>query len=245
MNGIKDITGFLYIGNTGLTSFTADQLTSVGNFSLDTNTKMTTVTCQALNQVGGLNFTNTAIGTLDFGTPGLREADSVVIANSALTSLSGIDGLKSVGAFQVVNNPYLATISLAVTNINETLEIGANDNTGSGLSVAFPNLMTGGEFTFRNVSSLILSSLQSTTGNLGFIGNFFQSLSTPNLTYAGAIIVVNNADLTNISMPALTTINGTDATYQIANNTNLKTIDGFTKLANVNGDIDFSGAFTK
>ena len=69
-----------------------------------------------------------------------------------------------------------------------------------------------------------------------------QSFAAPNLTTCGGLIFVDNTELTNISLPMLTSIN---ASYQIANNTQLKIINGFQKLSIIGGALDFNGNFTE
>jgi len=137
-----------------------------------------------------------------------------------------------------------STIELDVTVIKGAVDIGANDVTNGGQTVNFPKLESAGQLTFRNSSSVMLPSLANVSENLGFYDNLFASLATPNLTFAGGIVFVDNTMLSNISMPMLTTINGTNGTYQIANNTLLKSIDGFENLSNVKGGLDFTGNFS-
>ena len=246
IDGIQAITGGLsYQDDSSVQSIQASQLTTTGDLSLGGLTQLSRLSLTSLNQVGALNFTGlSSLQQLDF-TAGITKAVSVLITNTELNALTGIDGLKQVQSFDVNNNQFLANISLSVTSIKGALNIGANDVQGSGLSVSFPNLATAGQMTFRNTSSIEIPSLANVSQNLGFYGNNIKSLSAPNLTFAGGIVFVGNADLTSISMPLLTTINGTNGTYQIANNTLLKAIDGFEALSNVNGNLDFSGNFTR
>ena len=199
----------------------------------------------ALSQCDNLNFTSlSALAALDFGTPGLRKAISILITNTNLASLSGISQISQIDSFSISNNRFLAQISLAVTAMKGVIDIGANEVQSGGQQIDFPNLQTAGQMTFRNASSIKLPSLSNVTQNLGFYQNTIQTLTTPNLTFAGGIVFVYNSQLTNITMPMLTTINGTNGTYQIANNTKLTSIDGFENLSNVKGSLDFSGNFT-
>lgn len=96
--------------------------------------------------------------------------------------------------------------------------------------------------TFRNCSTVDLPALANVTQDLGFYGNSMQTFSAPNLTAVGGLIFVDNTALTNISIPQLTSAN---QSYQIANNTMLKQINGFPKLANIGGALDFNGNFTE
>ena len=245
------ITGSLsYQGDNNVQTFHASQLSSTGDLQLGNLTSLSTLSFGSLSQVGNLNFTGLpTVSVLDFGS-GLKKALSVLITNTGLTKLTGISTLTQIGTtsspggFDISSNQYLQNIELDITSINGAINIGANDVSNGGLSVSFPNLQTATQMTFQNATSVLLPSLANISQNLGFYGNDFTSLACPNLTFAGGIVFVDNVDLTNISMPLLTTINGTNGTYQIANNTQLKSIDGFENLSNVKGNLDFSGNFS-
>ena len=197
----------------------------------------------ALTEVNQLNFTALpALQNLDFGGTGITRASSVLITNTGLSSLMGINNLQQVDTFNVNNNQALQNISLQVTSITNSLDIEANDGYQTGLTTSFPMLETATNMTFRNCSSISLPALANVTEDLGFYGNTFMTFNAPNLTTAGGLIFVDNEALTNISLPKLTSIN---ATYQIANNTMLKQVNGFTKLSIVKGALDFSGNFTE
>lgn len=245
IDGVEEITGGLsYQDDDSVLTIQASQLTTTGDLSLGALSQLSRLSLTALDQVGALNFSGlSSLQALDF-TSGITRAASVLITNTQLNSLRGINGLREVRSFDVNNNPFLGEIALSVSSIRDFLNIGANRVQGDGLSVRFPNLLTAGEMTVRNTSSIEIPSLSNVTQNLGFYGNDIESLSAPNLTAAGGIVIVDNAELTSISMPLLTTINGRNGTYQIANNTELRSIDGFGALSNVNGDLDFSGNFT-
>jgi len=128
-----------------------------------------------------------------------------------------------------------------VTSIKGALDIEANDGFSSGLTTSFPQLETAMNLTFRNCSSVSLPSLANVSQYLGFYGNTMQTFIAPNLTTTGGLVFVDNTALTNISIPGLQSVNGS---YQIANNTMLKQINGFEKLATVKGALDFNGNFT-
>ncbi|KAL8930282.1 MAG: hypothetical protein Q9208_000899 [Pyrenodesmia sp. 3 TL-2023] len=240
---VKRITGNLTVtGAIYLASLSFGSLQTIGGFELGGLTVLSELSMPQLTQVEQLNFTAlAALQTLDFGGTGLTKASSVLITNTGLTNLVGINNLQQVDTFNVNNNQALQNISLQVTSIAESLYIYANDGYQSGLTTSFPMLETATNMTFRNCSSISLPALANVTQDLGFYGNTFETFTAPNLTSAGGLIFVDNTALTNISLPKLTSIN---ATYQIANNTMLKQVDGFTELSVVKGALDFSGNFT-
>lgn len=241
---VKTITGNLTVtGAISLSSLTFGSLQSIGGFELGGLTVLSELSMPQLAQVQQLNFTALpALQTLDFGGTGLTKASSVLITNTGLSSLTGINNLQQVDTFNVNNNQALQNISLQVTSISKSLDIEANDGYQTGLTTSFPMLETAMNMTFRNCSSISLPALANVTEDLGFYGNTMETFAAPNLTSAGGLIFVDNTALTNISLPQLTSIN---ATYQIANNTMLKQVNGFTKLSVVKGALDFSGNFTE
>ncbi|KAL8695321.1 MAG: hypothetical protein Q9218_000220 [Villophora microphyllina] len=240
---VKKITGNLTVTNAiALSSLSFDSLQSISGFELGGLTVLSELSMPALTEVNQLNFTALpALQTLDFGGTGITKAVSVLITNTGLSSLMGINNLQQVDTFNVNNNQALQNISLQVTSITNSLDIEANDGYQTGLTTSFPMLETATNMTFRNCSSISLPALANVTEDLGFYGNTFETFAAPNLTSAGGLIFVDNTALTNISLPQLTSIN---ATYQIANNTMLKQVNGFTKLSVVKGALDFSGNFT-
>lgn len=241
---IQKIDGNLTITNLDqLTRISFPALQSVIGFELGALNALAECSFPALSTVTELNFTALAsLQQLEFGETGITKASSVLITNTGLTSLNGISNLKSVDIFNVNNNQALTDITLKVTVIKNSLDIEANDILASGLTTSFPLLETAQNMTFRNCSVILLPSLVNVTEDLGFYGNDFQNFTAPNLTTAGGLVFVDNTELTNISLPALTSINGT---YQIANNTKLSKIDGFQELSVVTGALDFSGNFTE
>lgn len=226
-----------------LSSLSFGSLKSIGGFELGSLTVLSELSFPQLTSVGSLNFTALpALQQLSFGGSGISQADSILITNTGLSSLQGINNLKEVETFNVNNNQALQNISLQVTNIKNALDIEANDGLASGTSTSFPMLQSATNMTFRNCSSVSLPSLANVSQYLGFYGNTMELFEGPNLTTVGGLIFVDNTELTNISIPKLTSVNNT---YQIANNTLLKEINGFTKLAVIKGALDFRGNFTE
>jgi len=254
LNGIKEIVGQLsYQDDNTVTTIEAGDLQSIGNFNLGNLTALSALNMPALGSVANLNFTGLgSLQSLGFGTPGILTAGNILITNTILTGLKGLTGLTSVSGVSISNNPYLASVELDVTSIGSTggdatgaIDIGANDVASGGQTINFPNLETAVQITIRNASTIDLPKLANVSQNIGFYGNLVKNIALPNLTFAGGIVIVDNTQLTNISMPLLTIINGTNGTYQIANNTLLKAIDGFETLTTVTGGLDFIGNFTE
>ncbi len=241
---LTQVTGNITALNvTNLASLSFGSLRSVGGIDLEDLTVLSTLSAPSLTSVDTMTLQALpALFQLSFGNTGVTQAISILITNTALTSLQGIDKLQKVKIFNVNNNGGLTNISLQVTNITGSLDIEANDGYVAGLSTSFPMLETANNMTFRNCSSISLPALKSVAQDMGFYGNAITELSAPNLTTTRSLIFVDNTELTNISIPQLTSVNGS---YQIANNTQLLTIDGFPKLSVIMGALDFNGNYSE
>jgi len=239
LDGIKVITGNLTVqNNPAISSLEANDLETIGGFSLGNLTILSALTFPNINKVTSLNFTALpGLQYLTFGSTGITEASSVLITNTQLNTLEGLN-LNSLDTININNNLFLRNVSLQLTSLSGSLDIEAN---GRNLDASFPNLQTAQNMTFRNCSTVELPALANVTQDLGLYGNYFTTFSAPNLTTVGGMILDDNTSLTNISIPLLTSVNGT---YQIANNTLLKSIDGFPKLASITGSVDINGNLT-
>lgn len=242
LNGVQQITGDLSCANAGsLTELSADQLGTIGGkFNLQNLTILSTLAFSSLNDVHEIYWQGLpALQGLNFAQ-GVSKAQNVLISNTELNSLSGIE-LDTIGNFDIDNNPYLNTVNVnSITSITGSLTVSANSK---NLVITFDNLQTANNMTFRNVSSVVMPSLYQVNGSLGFYSDTFQSYSAPNLTSTGgALAFVDCPQLSNVSTPKLTQIGGG---FLIANNTNLKAINGFPKLQTIIGALDFAGTFDK
>jgi hypothetical protein len=242
LSGIQRIQGSLICQNAReLTGISSRDLTIIGEqFNLYGLTILSALDLPALSRVGSLNWTALpALQELSFNSQ-VRQAEDVFISNTNLKSLDGIN-LETVRKFDVNNNQYLAKIDTQLGNISEALNIQANS---PDLAVSFPNLVWAFNMTFWNCSSVRLPSLLTVNQSMGFRGNQFESFTAPNLTRTGergSLVFVGNGRLSNITFPQLETIGGD---LLVANNTELKAIDGFPKLATVGGAIVWVGDFT-
>jgi len=240
VNGVQQITGDLTCNNaTQLTALTSDQLNSIGGtFGLNGLTILSTLQFSSLTSVNNINWVSLpALQGLNFNQ-GVQKANNVLISNTQLNTLSGIE-LMTVGSLDINNNPYLNTVNVnGLTNVTNTLSFAANSK---DLQISFPNLQNAANMTFRNVSAITMPSLSSVQGSMGFYSDTFETFSAPNLTATGGTLAfVDSPNLSNVSFPILTQIGGG---FLIANNSNLLNIDGFPKLSVIVGALDFAGAF--
>jgi hypothetical protein len=242
ISSITKIDGDLTLASNAvistLQSSTLEEIT--GAFHLQNLTTLSTLSFTKLTSVGSINFVSlTTLNSLTF-TAGVTSADSIVISDTFLASLDGID-VASADTININNNRRLVEYTSSLGNLSTLLNINAN---GQDLAVSFPNLIWIANMTISNVSSFSIPSLKVVNGSMRFDSNFFNNFTAPNLTSttSGDVSFVSNADLTNITIPGLTSIGGG---FQIANNTALNVVDGFAKLKTVNGAIKMRGNFTE
>jgi hypothetical protein len=239
-DGLKQLGGdFVVNGAVNLTSLAAPSLTSIGgDFTLTSLTIMSNLAFPLLTSVKNIKWTTlNALQGLTFGTPGVQKASSVVISDTALNTLDGIN-LNTVQTLDINNNAYLRLISTQVGNITSSLNLNAN---GPNLTVQFPNLVWAFNMTMRNISAISIPSLVSVNGTMGFYGSYMENVYAPNLTSVGGdLAFVANNNLANITVPVLKTVG---ASLQIANNSALIDITGFPKLTTT-GAINMSGNFS-
>jgi len=240
--GIQSIDGDLtLVNNGGVTSFSASGLSSIsGEFHLQNLTALSTLSFPALTSVGKVNFVSlTALDSLTF-TSGIRTARDVVVSDTFLSSLEGLN-MVSVASMDINNNRRLVKYESRLGNLTDNLNINAN---GLNLQVSFPSLIWIANMTISNVSTFDAPALRVVNGSMRFDSNFFRTFQAPNLTSttSGDISFVSNPQLTNITLLSLTTVGGG---FLIANNTALQKVDGFPKLKSVGGAVKLRGNFTK
>jgi len=243
ISGPSMITGDLKIlDNRVLESFKSNDLTIVGGtFTMLNVTRLSSLSLPSLTKVKSLNWqTINALDTASIGPPGLTEAEDVIISDTFLSSLDGID-LTSVINMDINNNRRLVEFTTQLGNLSNRLNIQAN---GQDLVVSMPNLKWIANMTIANVSSISVPSLAAVNGSARFDSNSFQSFSAPNLTQtkSGDISFVGNAFLTNVSIPKLTLIGGG---LLIANNSALEKINGFPLLKTIGGAVKMFGTFNE
>lgn len=243
IDNVRKITGNLTVtDNSDLTSLTFGSLQSISGFELGSLERLAVLSFPQLTTVDALNFTAlAALQTLDFGNTGITKARSILITNTGLATLNGIQNLQDVDLFDVDNNLALQNISLQVKSIKGSLNIFANGGTPAGLTTSLTLLETAKNMTFKNCSQIFLPALKNVTDELGFYDNTFTNFTAPKLTSAGGITFANNTQLVNLTMPNLEQIDGA---FQIAN-TDLDVLNGFQKLSAIAGTLDFRGGFSE
>lgn len=240
ISGVVNITGSLSVTNSStLTSITAPDLQMISDeFKIDIATALNALNFPELTTVGSVNWmTLPQLSSLNIAKE-ITNATNVIISDTGLTSLDGIN-VQNVATFNVNNNRYLQDVDVGLISVSNALSVSFN---GNGVAASFPDLKWANNATFQDLSTISLPNITKVNNSLGFVNNSIPGLTLSKLTSVGqSLFIVANDDLTNISFPKLTSIGGG---FQIANNTNLKSILGFPKVSKVGGAIDFLGNFS-
>ncbi|RYP93037.1 hypothetical protein DL770_000911 [Monosporascus sp. CRB-9-2] len=239
---LSEIGGDLIAEHNGfITELSSASLETIGGaFTLTNLTALSTLGFTRLSEVGSINWsTLTVLPELNFGNPGITSAESVIIADTFLQSIDGIN-VQSLSNMDINNNRRLTQFSTSIRSLSNVLNVQAN---GLNLTLEMPNLVWIANLTMANVTTFSAPSLATVNGSMRFDSNYFESFIATNLTEVqdGDISFVSNPELANISFPALERIGGG---LTIANNTALESIDGFQRLERVGGAIAFRGSFT-
>ncbi|RYP02763.1 hypothetical protein DL764_005637 [Monosporascus ibericus] len=240
---LTEIGGDLIAQHNGfITDFSSSSLETIGGaFELVNLTALSTLSFTSLSEVGSIRWaTLTVLQEPNLGNPGITSAESVIIADTFLQRIDGIN-VQSLTNMDINNNARLTQFSTSIRSLSNVLNVQAN---GLNLTLEMPNLEWIANCTISNVTTFSAPSLATVNGSMRFDSNRFQTFTAANLTEVqdGDISFINNPELTNISFPSLERIGGG---LTIANNTALESIDGFQRLERVGGAIAFRGSFTE
>ncbi|QHS71641.1 Ecm33p [Saccharomyces paradoxus] len=236
---IQEIDGSLTIFNaTSLSSFSADSIKKItGDLNLKELTILTSASFGSLQEVDSINMvTLPAIST--FSTD-LQNANNIIVSDTTLESVEGFSTLKKVNVFNINNNRYLNSFQSSLQSVSDSLQFSSN---GDNTTLTFDDLVWANNITLRDVNSISFGSLQTVNASLGFINNTLPSLNLTQLSKVGqSLSIVSNDELSKAAFSNLTAIGGG---FIIANNTQLKVIDGFNKVQTVGGAIEVTGNFS-
>lgn len=240
MSGPTHISGDLILENNwDVTSLESSSLITITGALVLTNlTLLSTLEMPALTSIGSIQFQSLpALTDLNF-TSGITTVDSISIADTFLSSLNSIRP-PSVGELRITDNRRLMYLSLPVRNVTRDLTVRRN---GAYLGIYLPFVALAKQMNISQVSSFGAPQLETIEEFAQFDDNHFTSLTAPALENCGDLIIANGVNLTNISLPSLTTVRGQ---LSITNNTMLAVIDGFKNLATVDADIRVRGLLSE
>ncbi|KAF8458831.1 hypothetical protein BGX38DRAFT_1138421 [Terfezia claveryi] len=226
---------FIADNAANLVSITIPKLQTIkGEFRLQKCQSLQTISAPALTRTGKITWI--ALALTSFNAK-ISEAQSVTISDTKLTSLDGID-LKNVNRFDVNNNQYLKSVTMNLQTISEALSMGFN---AKSIAISFPALIWSNNMTITGAGSFNFPTLQHVNGSMNFLNTSVTSVACKNLTVIEQTLAfIGNDKVTELDFPILTQIGGG---FKIHNNSQLVNINGFPKLKQVDGAIDFVGNF--
>lgn len=238
---LKEIKGNFVVKNNGLIqSLQVSGLEKIGGmFELRNDTSLFMLDLPALEEVGSIVWvTLSSLEQATFGTAGVTKAKSVLVADTAVRTLDGLN-IQNLADMDINNNRQLSKFSSSIKTLSNALHVNAN---AINMTMEMPNLEWIANMTIANVSSFSVPSLKAVNGSMRFDSNFFTNFLAANLTeiHDGDLSFVSNPQLHNISVPLLKRIGGG---LTIANNTDLTEIDGLGSLERVGGAIIMRGSF--
>lgn len=198
---------------------------------------LTSASFGSLQEVDSINMVT--LPAISIFSTDLQNANNIIVSDTTLESVEGFSTLKKVNVFNINNNRYLNSFQSSLESVSDSLQFSSN---GDNTTLAFDNLVWANNITLRDVNSISFGSLQTVNASLGFINNTLPSLNLTQLSKVGqSLSIVSNDELSKAAFSNLTTVGGG---FIIANNTQLKVIDGFNKVQTVGGAIEVTGNFS-
>lgn len=241
LGGLQRIGGDLTaLDNENITSLSAGFLQEIGGaLSLRNLINLSSMQLQRLSSVNTIEWvTLRRLTGATLGTTGITKASSILIADTTIKNLDGIN-VDSLSFLNLNNNRDIVTFKSNIKTVSDQIIIDSN---GLKMQMEMPNLIWAANLTISNVTTFSAPSLKTVNGSMFFSSNYFTSVSFPNLTslQEGTFSFVSNPQLANLTAPLLANIGGG---LVIANNTALGSVNGFSKLENVGGAIALRGSF--
>lgn len=204
---------------------------------MDGNTILATVNFAQLTTVGTLNYN--ALPALEKTglTSGITSAEEVIISDTGLTSLDGINVYK-LKVFNVNNNADISSIDSGLQKVTDELSISYN---ADKVDVSLDQLTEANDVYLQSINSLSVANLTKVDNSLSLSSNALDKIEFKQLKSVGDSLSINkNSELEELDFPKLETIGGA---LSINSNDNLNSLDGFPKLNTVSGTVNMSGTF--
>lgn len=239
LNGVEQVYGNLHVYNvTEATVFNAATLELVaGDLALSGNTILASLNLAQLTTVGSLKL-NALPALENLGlTTGITSAEEVIIADTGLSAISGINVVK-LQTFDVNNNGNIESIDSGLQEVTGLISISYN---AEGVEVKLDKLSKAKSIYLQSISSLSVSNLTEVTGSLSFSSNDIESIEISSLGEIGnSLTIDDNSELEEIEFANLTKIGGA---LIIEDNDKLTSFSGFPELSEIGGSVNISGAF--
>lgn len=239
LTGLEQVYGSLHVKNaTKATTVNAPTLQLVsGELEFNANTILSDLNLAQLTTVG--SFSLNALPALEKTglTAGITSAESVIISDTGLSSLTGINVYK-LKVFNVNNNDNIDTIDSGLQEVTDTIDISYN---AEKVDVILKQLSSAKNIVLQQVNSFSAPNLTVANGSFAVSSSSVEKVELAGLTSIGNSLTVNkNEDLTELDFPKLKSIGGA---LQISDNDELKSFAGFPKLETIGGSVNINGTF--
>ncbi|EMG46879.1 GPI-anchored extracellular protein, putative [Candida maltosa Xu316] len=239
LTGLQQLYGSLHVLNaTQATTVNAPTLQLVsGELEFNANTILSNLNLAQLTTVGSLTLN--ALPALDNTglTAGLTSADSVVISDTGLSSLTGIN-VYQLKVFNVNNNDNIDTIDSGLREVTDTIDISYN---AEKVDVILNQLTGAKNIVLQSINSFSAPNLTLANGSIAISSSSIEKVEFAELTSIGNSLTINkNEDLTELDFPQLKSIGGA---LQVSDNDELKSFAGFPKLQTIGGSVNINGTF--
>lgn len=239
LTGVEQFYGKLTIQNaTKAETLNAPSLQLVsGDLVITANTVLSTLNLAQLTTVGTFNLN--ALPALEKTglSSGITSADEIIISDTGLTSLDGINVYK-LKVFNVNNNGDIESIDSGLQKVTDTLSISYN---AEKVDVSLDDLTEANVVYLQSINSLSVSNLTKITGSLSLDSNSIDKIEFKGLESVGkSLSISENDDLEELDFPQLSSIGGA---LKIEDNEELSSFDGFPKLKTIGGSVVLSGKF--
>lgn len=239
MNGLEQLYGSLEVNNaTKAVTFNAATLQLVsGELAFAGNTVLQSLNLAQLTTVGSLSLN--ALPALENAglTSGITSADAIVVSDTGLSTLEGINVVK-LKTLDINNNGNIELIDSGLQQVTDSLSISYNSDQ---VDVKLDQLTSVKDMVLQSIGSISLANLTSTNGSLSFSSSSIEKIEISSLKSIGNSLTINkNSDLTEIEFSKLTSIGGA---LQISDNDDLSSFSGFPELKTVGGSVNINGSF--
>ncbi|KAI8645744.1 hypothetical protein BD408DRAFT_480484 [Parasitella parasitica] len=240
MEGVEQLIGDLLLnGNADLEKFSAPELQKVdGTIKIENHTILNKVELPKLTEATTFSMAVLpALETISFPA-GLSKVKSMRIED---TRAPKVDGFRpeTLDSFTLLSNNYMKSFDFnSVKEVTGDMLLLGNNKL---MTFEANQLATIKMATFLNLAQVDMPALANVKSDLSFHENELTVLNLDRVEFiGGTMTIANNNKLTETSFKNLTRIDGA---LSIGNNTQLASIDGFPKLAEIHGTVDLAGGF--
>lgn len=239
LTGVQAIYGNLDIENVPQAkNINAPDLQVVSkDFIVLNGTILSNINVAKLSTVGSLQLNALpALSKVDLSS-GLTTADKVIISDTGLSSLEGINVFK-LKVFDVNNNGDIETIKSGLQQVTERLSISYNS---PEVDVSLDQLESVADLNLQKIKSVSAKNLTSVNGTLAITETSVKDVDFPQLSSVkNSLELLKNDELDGLDFPLLGSIGGA---LNIGDNDKLEDFGGFPNLTQIGGSVNINGSF--